>query len=311
MTASLVGAAGGPWAFQAHPEVWVLVIGVVGSYIYAARRIGPVAVGAGEVAVSRRQWTYFVCGALILWLASDWPLHDLAEEYLYAAHMLQHMMLSYFMPPLMLMATPEWLARLLTGDGRAYRVVRWLSHPVVAGVAFNGTIMITHIPGVVNESAGNPLIHYSLHVLLVTTALMMWMAICGPIPEFRVGPGGQMIVLFCSSIVPTVPAGWLTFAEGTVYHHYTNAVRVFGLSVESDQQMAGAIMKIGGSIFLWTLVLTIYIRKMASRFYDEARVPRPKIVGEQVLRDQARAQLTYDDVQAAFERSQPAPEPAP
>ena len=35
---------------------------------------------------------------LMLWIASDWPLHDISDEYLYSAHMLQHMMLSYFLP---------------------------------------------------------------------------------------------------------------------------------------------------------------------------------------------------------------------
>ena len=49
----------------------------------------------------------------LLWAATDWPIHDIGEEYLYSVHMLQHMMLSYFLPPLALLATPEWLLRVL------------------------------------------------------------------------------------------------------------------------------------------------------------------------------------------------------
>ena len=41
---------------------------------------------------------------LMLWAASDWPIHDIGENYLYSAHMLQHMMLSYFLPPLAILA---------------------------------------------------------------------------------------------------------------------------------------------------------------------------------------------------------------
>ena len=52
---------------------------------------------------------------LLLFAASTWPIHQLGEDYLYSAHMLQHMMLSYFMPPLVLLATPEWLLRILVG----------------------------------------------------------------------------------------------------------------------------------------------------------------------------------------------------
>ena len=57
----------------------------------------------------------------LLFAASTWPIHQIGEDYLYSVHMLQHMMLSYFMPPLVLLATPTWLMRLLVGTGRTYR----------------------------------------------------------------------------------------------------------------------------------------------------------------------------------------------
>ncbi len=102
---------------------------------------------------------------VMLWAASDWPLHDISEEYLYSAHMLQHMMLTYFLPPLVLLATPEWLLRVLIGNGRGYRVLAWLCRPVVAGVAFNAVVIVTHIPTVVNTSVDNGPMHYGLHLL--------------------------------------------------------------------------------------------------------------------------------------------------
>ena len=96
------------------------------------------------------------------------------------------------------------------------------------------------------------------HVMVVTLSLLMWMPVCGPLPEVRLTPAGKMIYLFAQSIVPTVPAGWLTFADGVVYKAYDHGPRVFGLSVTDDQQLAGVIMKIGGSIFLWTLVTVLF-----------------------------------------------------
>ena len=72
------------------------------------RVIGPHAVPFGQPPVSRRQRGAASSAAmLMLWAASDWPIHDLGEQYLYSAHMLQHMMLSYFLPPLALLATPS------------------------------------------------------------------------------------------------------------------------------------------------------------------------------------------------------------
>lgn len=284
-----------PWRFQAHPELWLLVAFLVGAYVYSVRVIGPQAVPTGPV-VTRRNITAFVAAMVVLWLASDWPMHDLAEEYLYSMHMLQHMALSYFVPPLALLALPEWMFRALIGDGRAYRVVRWFSKPVIAGVIFNVVVMMTHIPGLVNRSASSSPLHYSLHVLVVTSALLMWIPICGPAAEFRIGYGAKMIYLFLMSIVPTVPAGWLTFAEGTVYKHYDTPVRVWGLSVSTDQQLAGAIMKLGGSIFLWSIVIFMFFKRFAGNFNAE----------QTYVRDTT---LTFEEVERAFENTPPAPEP--
>jgi len=300
-----------PWRFQPHPQVWLLITALVGSYVYALKVIGPDAVRPGQPVVTRRQLMAFVGAMVLLWFASDWPMHDISEEYLYSAHMLQHMVLAYFVPPLALIATPEWLMRAIVGDGRAYRIYRWFAHPVAAGLIFNVVVMVSHIPGVVNRSAENSPIHYLVHVIVVTSALLMWTPVCGPLKEFRISVGGQMIYLFLMSVVPTVPAAWLTFAEGVVYTHYDIPVRVFGLSATSDQQLAGVIMKLGGSVFLWSIVVYLFFRRFAARFAEEntyrrsAQVPTSEIVGNDEVA------LTYAEVQEAFERSEPAPEPQP
>ena len=275
MIAVLADLVVNPWRFQTHPEVWLLVVAVLVAYIYAVRVIGPVAVKSGPV-TTRKQRIVFVIAILMLWLASDWPVHDIAEEYLYSAHMFQHMVLSYFMPPLVLLAVPKWLFDSIFGYGRARRIVSFLSKPVIAGVAFNAIVMITHIPQVVNRSVSNGLMHYSLHIALVLTALLVWMPICGPEPKLHLQSGGKMIYLFLMSVVPTVPAAWLTFAEGSVYKHYDIAVRVWGMSVTTDQQVAGAIMKTGGSVFLWSIIVFIFFKRFTPAFSGDRSYLRRK-----------------------------------
>ncbi|MGE3324326.1 MAG: cytochrome c oxidase assembly protein [Acidimicrobiia bacterium] len=294
-----------PWRYQLHPEVWLLVATVVGSYVYAVKRIGPHVVPSGEAIVTRAQKRWFAAAVLVLWGASDWPVHDIAEEYLYSVHMFQHMALSYFLPPMVMLATPTWLARLIIGSGRSERALRWCCKPVVAGVAFNAVIMITHIPGIVNASVSNGPLHYLMHVLVVTTGLALWMSICGPIPEWRIGPAATMIYLFLNSVVPTVPAGWLTFAEGVVYKHYTSPVRVWGLSPTYDQQLAGVVMKVGGSVFLWAVVVVLWIRHFARSFNADQGYRRyvPPALEED--------KLTFEDVANVFDSTEPPPEPQP
>jgi putative membrane protein len=298
-----------PFQFQPHPEVWVLVVFLVGAYVYAVKFVGPHAVAAGQPVVTRKNLYCFVLAMLLLELASDWPIHDIGERYLYSAHMLQHMMLSYFMPPLVLLATPEWLLRVIVGNGRAYAVLRWFTKPVVAGVLFNLAVMITHIPGVVNASvtSTSPVLHYLLHVMVVVTALLMWMPVCGPFKELQMGTPGKMIYLFLQSVVPTVPAAWLTFADGAVYKAYLKPERLWGISITTDQQLAGAIMKTGGSIFLWTIIVILWFTRFSSSNRHEydytraSRMPAAEIIGSD------DDQLTYDAVAREFARV-PAPD---
>ena len=279
-----------PWRFQAHPEVWLLVAFIVASWWYAIRFIGPHTpeVRAGSPIVTTSQKRLFVLAVLMLWLASDWPIHDISEEYLYAVHMFQHMALSYFLPLLVLLATPVWLFRAIIGSQRAGRVISWLARPVIAGVIFNVMVMVTHIPALVNRSVSNAPLHYSLHVGLVLSSLLMWIPIAAPDPAMRVGYGGRMVYLFLMSVIPTVPAAWLTFAEGAVYKHYDIAVRVWGLSVTTDQQIAGAIMKVGGSIFLWSIIVFLWFKRFMAGYGQRqsyVRSPEPPLTFEAVTRE--------------------------
>jgi len=283
-----------PWRFQFHPEVWLLVAFVIGSYTYAIRVIGRRVHPTGEV-VSRKQLRAFVAAVLLLWLASDWPMHDIAEEYLYSVHMVQHMVLSYFVPPLVWLATPAWLFDVVVGGGRARPVVRFLSRPPIAGVLFNLVIMVTHIPALVNRSVSNAPLHYFLHVLVVSSALLMWIPVLGPNKSWQIGYGGKMIYLFLMSVVPTVPAAWLTFAEGVVYKHYDIPIRVWGLSATVDQQVAGAVMKLGGGVFLWTVITYMFFKRFMARFSDE--------------QSYKQSTLTFEEVAEAFEKTPAATEP--
>jgi putative membrane protein len=256
-----------------HPEVWLLVGGLVMLYTYAARVIGPKAVPDGTPAISRRQRGWFIAGIVLLWMAADWPVHDVGERYLYLVHMSQHLVLTLVVPPIMLLATPEWLARLVVGTGRVDRIVHKLARPVPAAVLFNGLILISHFTGTVNLASENGLFHYGMHTALVLSAVLLWIPVCGPFPELRISPPAQVVHLFLTSIIPTVPGAWLTFADGAVYRVYDIPDRLWGVSVTSDQQVAGLIMKLVGGTYLWVLIAGIFFRWAGQAMRDDAAAP--------------------------------------
>ena len=246
----------GPWDWQAHPEVWFLVAAVVVLGWWAARVIGPKVVPAGTPVTTPFQRRAFVAATILLLVSADWPMHDIAEDHLYSVHMLQHLLITFIVPPLFLLAMPGWLARLLIlEDGFGARILRRLTHPVVAGLIFNGLVALTHWSSVVNWSAEFGAFHYGVHVVLFAAALAMWMPVVAPLPELRLSPPGQMLYLFLMSIIPTIPAAWLTFADGVVYPSYDDGFELWGVSVRSDQQTAGLIMKLLGGFYIWGIIV--------------------------------------------------------
>lgn len=265
-----------PWTWVPRPTVWMLVLGLSVLYWYALTRIGPRASGPGEVIATRAQVAWFVGSMVVLWLASDWPLHDLGENFLYSAHMVQHLLLSLVLPPMAWLATPTWLARMVLGSGVAYRVVRRLARPLVAAVIFNAVVVLQHWPAVVNTSVANGPFHYGVHLLVVVTSMLMWMPIAGPLPELRPSLAIQMVYLFGQSIIPTVPTGFLVFAENTIYRSYDTPFRLWGISSTNDQQLAGAFMKVLGGMYLWVIIGVLFVR-FATKYVGDDRASGAKL----------------------------------
>jgi putative membrane protein len=287
------------WRWQPHPEVWALILGLAGLYLYALLRIGPAATLPGEPIVTRRQLAWFAAAIVTLWAASDWPVHDIAEEHLYSVHMMQHLLLSLVVPPMALLATPTWLARMVVGSGRTYRFLRGASRLVPATIAFNVVVVFSHWPAVVQASIDTAAVHYGVHVLVVATSLLMWTGIVSPLPELRFSLPVQAGHLFLQSIVPTVPAGILIFAEHVAYDAYDRAGQIWGMTALEDQQVAAAIMKVGGATYLWVIIAAIFIR-FATRAQADDRARGIEL-------DRRSPELTWAEVERELAEAGPAP----
>jgi putative membrane protein len=82
-----------------------------------------------------------------------------------------------------------------------------------------------------------------------------------PLPEIpRLAPPTRMVFLFLQSIVPTLPASFLTFGTTPLYRFYEKVPHLWGMSTLDDQQVAGLIMKIGAGLLLWMIIAVIFFR---------------------------------------------------
>jgi putative membrane protein len=250
-----------PWSWHPHPDVWLLVAALGGGYALALRRLGPRRVVPGQPAATRGQLAAFSLGLLTLWLGADWPVHDLGEDYLYSVHMSQHLVFTLVAPPLLLLGTPGWLARELLRPSLLYRVVARLARPLPALALFNALIVVTHWPALVDLTLRSEPAHFAAHAAIFGSALLMWCPVAAPLPELRrLSPPAQMLYLFLQSIVPTVPASFLVFAERPIYRFYETVPRLWGLSAAEDQRIGGLLMKLGGGLLLWAVITVLFFR---------------------------------------------------
>lgn len=163
------------------------------------------------------QWVFFYTGIVLLWVASDWPVHDLAEDSLYWVHMAEHMVLTLIGPPLLIMGLTTAMADHLFGQRFVYPWLRYLSRPVVAFAIFNLGLIANHWPQAVNLSLRNELAHFLIHTFLFLSAILVWLPILSPstlLPRLR--PPMRIGYLFLNSIIPIIPAGFLTFSAAAI-----------------------------------------------------------------------------------------------
>lgn len=251
--------------WQPHPEVW-LAIGALGAaYWWALRTLAPRHAPAGMPATSRQQ-LWFATGLVVMWVGADWPLHDLAEDYLYSVHMVQHMLFQFVAAPLLVLGTPAWLWRLLLPAGWVRTAFGIATRPLNALVLVGGFTAVLHLPMVVNATASTEWLHFLVHVALLGIALIMWWPVVSPLPELpHLSYAGRMTYLFLHSVLPTVPASFLTYARTPLYSWYADAPRLAAwLDPVQDLQMAGLVMKIGGGLLLWGIIAVLFFRWAAA-----------------------------------------------
>ncbi|MCA1840243.1 MAG: cytochrome c oxidase assembly protein [Actinomycetota bacterium] len=245
-----------------HYEVWAMMLAGLAIYALLVARWGESSVEPGEKPVSRLQVGCFLGGMSALWIGASWPIHDMAEQYLFSVHMFQHLIFSLVGAPLILLGIPHWMARRVLGPKPVMFIMKKLTRPIPALLLFNGYLVISHSPAFVDAVLVNHPLHFLAHAGLFFTAIIMWWPVFSPLPEIaRISNPAQMLYLFGQTIVPTVPASFLTFGETPMYAFYIKAPRLFaGFSALADQRIAGLTMKLFGGFLLWGVIAVLFFR---------------------------------------------------
>jgi len=267
------GPTTSPLTPHLHPDVIVVVAVVALAYWLALSRLGPRVVPPGEARYSRRQVRLLVAGVISLWVFSDWPIHDLAEGYLYSVHMLQHSVYTVVLPPLFILGTPAWLWRwLLRPVLPAFRV---LVRPWVAVALFGAVTVATHLPAFVTAAVRSGPAHVGQHVALIIAAVIVWWPLLGPLPELPrlSAPVHQMVYLFVQSLVPSMVGSTLIWSQAVPYRVYEEFPAVWGIDDLADQRWAGTIMEAFEGGLLLGFMIVVFLPLVRR----ELRAPAPTV----------------------------------
>jgi putative membrane protein len=239
--------------FHLHPDVFVVMLALALGYWYATTRIGPAVGGV----TTRRQKVWWYASIVTLWVFAEWPIHDLAEHYRYAVHMLEHEVFVMVAAPMMLLGAPDWLLRWAVVERPWYRAARFATRPFAAGVFYTVVLLGSHWPAIVNETTHNEAFHFGAHLVIYLSGLAFWMPLINRMPEFsRIGRPAKLLYLFLTSIPSTLPTIMLIFTTHVLYSAYAGGPQYLGWSNKVDQELAGTIM--GGVVTLYVWVLATY-----------------------------------------------------
>lgn len=233
-----------------HPSVLAGLVLLGGLYVFL-----------GGLTSARRHVASFAAALLVLFVALNGPLHNLSDDYLFSAHMAQHLLLTLVFPPLLLYGTPAHVMRPLLRPRWVMAVGRVVTRPLTAASLFTAPIVLWHVPVLYEAALRNHTLHIVQHLVFLATAVIMWWPILSPVPELpRIQHLMQMLYLFLVGIPMSVTGALITLSSSVLYPFYAAAPRVGALSPLADQQIGGLVMWVLGGLMLWIVMTVIWFR---------------------------------------------------
>ena len=229
----------------------------------------------------------FLAGLTVLHLAVASPL-DAFAGLLLSVHMIQHMLLTMVVAPLLLLGLPQIpllrglpapLARGALGPFLAAPEVRalgrGLSHPLVALLAFVAATWLWHLPALYELALRSRGWHAFEHACFLFTALLFWWPVVAPWPSVPVWPRWAVLpYLLAADLANTALSALFSFSDGVIYPTYAEAPRLGGTSALGDQSAAGALMWVLGAAAYLVPAAAIAIRLLSPELALPGARPR-------------------------------------
>ncbi len=236
----------------------------------------------------------FAAAIMLMALVFLTPLDYIARTQLFAAHMIQAVILTTLCAPLLLYACPDWLLQPLVDLPVFRQLFIFLTHPLLASLIFNLTFLAWHVPNVFNRALANRALYHVELLSFLLTALLNWWPLLGPMRKLRsLSYPMQMLYAFFDGQPVDIYAFLLIFTGTVLYTHYIIPPQfvAWGYTAVADQTIAGAFLLIPGLVDL--VVMTPLFFRWLGQIEQKARIDDQK---RQVEEEEARLEQELDEL---------------
>ena len=203
---------------------------------------------------------YFGLGLLTLWVALETPIDTISDHYLDSVHMLQHVLLGFVAPPLMLLGlSPRmagWLARI--------PFVMAITEPIAAQVIAAAVMVAWHLPSLYDATLHSESLHVIEHLTFIGSGLVLYWPILEATSahaRWRLSPGLKLLYLLAATLPQDAVALVLLFSREPFYEFYVHVPRlVASLTPIIDQTLAGAVLMVLGKATFLVAGLAVFFR---------------------------------------------------
>jgi putative membrane protein len=238
-----------PWPLD--PTVYIGLVALYFGHAWLARGVDD---------AQRKHTLYFGLGLLTVWVALETQLDTIADYYLDSVHMLQHVLLGFLAPPLMLLGlSPGMVARLVRVPG-----VRAITEPVPAQVIAGLVMIVWHLPPLYDATLYSEPLHIGEHLTFIAAGLLLYwpmLQATSAHASWQMSPGVKLLYMLVATLPQDGVALALIFSRVPFYEYYTHAPRLIeSLTPVVDQTVAGAVLMIFGKATIVVAALAVFIR---------------------------------------------------
>jgi cytochrome c oxidase assembly factor CtaG len=226
---------------------------------------------------------FFWLGIALVVIALNSPVDELGETDFFFVHMTQHILLGDLAPLCFVVGLTGPVLRPVLAI-RPFDQLRFLSLPYIALPIWAVNLYIWHIPFLYQAALHHSAVHALEHILFFTCGALMWSPVVETLPQPAwFGTGWKLGYVVLVRLIETVLGNVFIWSSTAFYPWYEKSLPKWGISAVHDQNLAGVVMMIEGSLITLGMLAWLFLKlfeegvlrqELLEQGYDAAQVKR-------------------------------------